>query len=88
MRRRRTDSPVFRRVCQRDDDVLVDEDEQSQQEAQAHGAEDVQGRQALKRSHAEDGPVVDFKDWNWERKHKRLAFLPQEGAQEPDPLDI
>lgn len=72
-RPRRRDSPVFRRVGQRDHDVLVDEDEEGQQEAEAHGAEDVQGRQALKRRHAEGGPVVDFEDWNWERKHQSLG---------------
>lgn len=68
----RGDWPVFRRVCQRDNDVLVDEDEEGQQEAQAHGAEDVQGRQALKRSHVEDGPVVNFEDRNCGHKHQGL----------------
>lgn len=70
----RADWPVFRRVCQRDNDVLVDEDEEGQQEAQAHGAEDVQGRQALKRGHVEDGPVVNFEDWNCEHRHKSLVL--------------
>lgn len=68
----RGDWPVFRRVGQRDDDVLVDEDEEGQQEAQAHGAEDVQGRQALKRSHVEGGPVVNFEDRDCGHKHGSL----------------
>lgn len=70
----RGDWPVFWRVGQRDNDVLVDEDEEGQQEAQAHGAEDVQGRQALKRSHVEGGPVVNFEDWNCGHKHKSLGL--------------
>ena len=56
--------PVLRRVGQRDHDVLVDEDEEGEQEAEAHGAHHVQGRQALKRSHLENGPVVNFKHGN------------------------
>lgn len=62
--------PVLWRVGQRDDNVLVDEDEEGQEEAQAHGANDVHCRQPLKRSHVEDGPVVNFKDWNCWRKKK------------------
>lgn len=63
--------PVLRCVGQRDDDVLVDEDEQGQEEAEAHGADHVHGRQPLKRSHVEDGPVVNFEDWNCSKRRRR-----------------
>lgn len=63
--------PVLRCVGQRDDDVLVDEDEQGQEEAEAHGADHVHGRQPLERSHVEDGPVVNFEDWNCSKRRRR-----------------
>lgn len=63
--------PVLRCVGQRDDDVLVNEDEQGQEEAEAHGADHVHGRQPLKRSHVEDGPVVNFEDWNCSKRRRR-----------------
>ena len=56
--------PVLRCICEGDDDVLVDEDEEGQQEAKAHGADDVHGRQALERSHVEDGTIMNFENWN------------------------
>lgn len=62
--------PVLWRVGQRDNDVLVDEDEEGQEEAEAHGADDVHGRQPLERSHVEDGPVMNFKDRNCSKKKK------------------
>lgn len=60
--------PVFWGISQRHYDVLVDEDEQSQQKAQTHGTDHVHSRQALKWSHVEDGTIVDFKNWNWKKK--------------------
>lgn len=35
--------PVLWSIGQRDDDVLVDEDEEGQEEAEAHGADHVHG---------------------------------------------
>lgn len=63
--------PVLRSVGQRDDDILVDEDEEGQEEAQAHGAEDVHRRQTLERSHVEDGTVVNFKHRDCSKKKRR-----------------
>lgn len=68
--------PVLRCVGQRDDDVLVDEDEQGQEEAEAHGADHVHGRQPLERSHVEDGPVVNFEDWNCSKRRRRNYIRP------------
>lgn len=63
--------PVLWRICQGDNNVLVDEDEEGQEEAEAHGADDVHGRQALEWSHVEDGPVMNFKDWNCSKRKRR-----------------
>lgn len=62
--------PILWCVGQWDNDVLVDEDEEGQEEAKAHGTDNVHDRQPLKRSHVEDGPVMNFKDWNWAKKMK------------------
>lgn len=67
---RPTCSPVLRCVSEGDHNVLVNEDEEGQQEAQAHGADDVQSRQALERSQAEDRSVVDPEDWNWREENQ------------------
>lgn len=65
--------PVLRRVRQGDNDVLVDEDEEGQEEAEAHRADDVHGRQASKRREVEDGPVVNFKDGNCRKRRKKRS---------------
>lgn len=67
--------PVLWRIGQRDNDVLVDEDEEGQEESQAHGADHVEGRQTLKWSHPEDGPVVNFKNWNCSQSKRRTLQL-------------
>jgi len=71
--------PVLWRIGQRDDDVLVDEDEEGQEEAQAHGADHVEGRQTLKGSHPEDGPVMNFKNRNCSQsKRRKLQLEPKD----------
>ena len=46
-------------MCERDDDVLVDEDEQREEEAQPDRAQGVQPWQLLKVREVEDGAVMD-----------------------------
>lgn len=50
---------MFRYMRERDDDVLVDEDEQRQEEAQPDRAQSVHPRQLLKRREVEDRAVID-----------------------------
>lgn len=50
---------MLRYVCERNDDVLVDEDEQGKKKAEAHGTQGVQARQLVEGRVVEDGPVVD-----------------------------
>lgn len=66
--------PVLGSVRQRNNDVLVDENEQRQQEAEAHGADDVQGRQTLEWRHVKDGPVVNFNHWNCSEKGQKCEL--------------
>lgn len=63
--------PVLWCVSQWHNNVLVDEDEEGQQEADAHCTDDVHGRQSFKRSHTEDGPVVNFEDGNCSGKEEK-----------------
>lgn len=55
---------VFWYVCEWDDDVLVDEDEQREEETQPDCTQCVQSRELLKWREVEDGAVVDAEDWN------------------------
>lgn len=66
--------PVLRRVRQGDDNVLVDEDEEGQEEAEAHRADDVHGRQASKWCQVEDGPVVNLKDGNCGKRRNVISM--------------
>lgn len=63
--------PVLWCVGQRDNNILVDEDEEGQEEAEPHSTDDVHGRQSLKRSHVEDGPVMNFKNWNCAKRKEK-----------------
>lgn len=68
--------PVLWGIGQWDHNVLVDEDEECQEEAESHGADHIHGWQTLKWSHVEDGPVVDFKHRNWwEAEEEDSQFL-------------
>lgn len=50
---------VFRYMCERDDDVLVDKDEQREEETQPERAQRVHTRQLVKRREVEDWAIVD-----------------------------
>lgn len=50
---------VFWYVCEWDDDVLVDEDEQREEETQPNRAQCVHSRQLIKWREVEDGAAVD-----------------------------
>ena len=58
---------MFRYVGERDDDVLVDEDEQGQEEAQARSAERVPACQLVEGGEVEHGAVVDIEHRNCSR---------------------
>lgn len=67
--------PVFRGVGQWDNYILVDEDEESQEEAKPHGTDYVHSWQPLKRSHIEDGPVMNLKHWNCPKNKSYVNLL-------------
>ena len=50
---------VFRYMCERDDDVLVDKDEQREEETQPERAQRVHTRQLVKWREVEDWAIVD-----------------------------
>lgn len=53
-----------------DDNVLVDEDEQSQEKTQTNRTEGIHSWKLIKLWVVEDGTIVDTKDWNWMEKQK------------------
>lgn len=59
-------------MCEWDDDVLIDEDEQSEEEAQPDRAQRVHSWQLIKWREVEDRAVMDAEHRNWQdvyRKH-------------------
>lgn len=53
-----------------DDNVLVDEDEQSQEKTQTNRTEGIHSWKLIKLWVVEDGTIVDTKDWNWMEKQE------------------
>lgn len=67
--------PVLWRVGQWDNNILVNEDEEGQEEAEPHSTDNVHGWQALKRSHVEYGPRVIFKNWHCSNREKKNSEI-------------
>ncbi len=69
--------PVFGCIGERNDDVLVDEDEEKQEEAQTHCTQNTRSAQLTQRGYLKHRTFMEVKHRHWKRTNNRVNLRSQ-----------